>query len=111
MPLYNLFLYNQHSRVRYPQTLILSDLDAARRVAQRVAQVFMEVVPYWDELSPEQQSRYVVEITDQAGGLLLTVPFSEAKEATADQSESKPDEEKEALPDGLTDRAGESQEE
>ncbi|WP_371823224.1 MULTISPECIES: DUF6894 family protein [Microvirga] len=79
MPCYNLFLYNQHSRVRYPETLDLSDVDAAQRVARRVADVFMEVVPYWDELTAEQQGRYVVEIVDEAGGLLLTVPFIEAK--------------------------------
>lgn len=108
MPFYNLFLYNQHSRVRYPQTLILPDLDTAQRAAQRVANVFMEVVPYWGDLSREQQSGYVVEIADQAGGLLLTVPFNEAKEATADQSETKSDKEKEALPDCSSDRAGKS---
>lgn len=75
MPRYNLFLYNQHSRVRYPETLDVPDVDAAQRVARRVADVFMEVVPYWHELTAEQQSRYVVEIVGEAGGLLLTVPF------------------------------------
>jgi hypothetical protein len=79
MPRYNFFLYNQHSRVRYPETLELSDIDAAQRVARRVANVFMEVVPYWDDLTAEQQGRYVVEIADEADGLLLTVPFIEAK--------------------------------
>lgn len=79
MPRYNLFLYNQHSRVRYPETLDVPDLEAAQRVSRRVADVFMEVVPYWHELTAEQQSRYVVEIVDEAGGLLLTVPFMETE--------------------------------
>jgi hypothetical protein len=77
MPRYSLFLYNQHSRVRYPETLNLPDIGAARHVARRVANVFMEVVPYWGELSRDQQHRYVVEIVDEAGGVLLTVPFRE----------------------------------
>ena len=76
MPRYNLFLYNQQSRVRYPETLNLPDVTAAQHVARRVANIFMEVVPYWGDLSPEQQHRYVVEIMDEAGGLLLTVPFT-----------------------------------
>jgi hypothetical protein len=56
----NLFLYNQSSRVRYPETLDVPDVDAAHRIARRVADVFMEVVPYWDELTAEQQGRYGV---------------------------------------------------
>jgi hypothetical protein len=111
MPRYNLFLYNQHSRVRYPETLDLADIEAAQRIARRVANAFMEVVPYWGDLLPEQQSRYVVEIGDEAGGLLLTVPFMETKVAKADQSGTKPHRKKKALPDGSTDRAGKSQEE
>jgi hypothetical protein len=39
---------------------------------------------YWDELTPEQQERYVVEVMDEAGGLLLTLPFREAEQAKAD---------------------------
>jgi len=80
MPRYNLFLYNHHSRVRYPETLDVPDIEVAQRIAQRVANAFMDVVPYWSDLSPEQQSRFVVEIGDEAGGLLLTVPFMEAAE-------------------------------
>jgi hypothetical protein len=98
MPSYNLFLYNQHSRVRYPETLDVPDVDAAQRVARRVADVFMEVVPYWDELTPEQQHRYVVEIVDKAGGLLLTVPFREIKEPEPALSETAITGETEAPP-------------
>jgi len=75
MPRYNLFLYNQRKRVRYPETLDLPDVDAAQRVARRVANVFMDVVPYWNDLSPDQQGRYVVEIMGEASGLLMIVPF------------------------------------
>jgi hypothetical protein len=95
MPHYSLFLYNRRKRVRYPETLDLPNVDAAQRVARRVAKAFMEVVPYWDELPPEQQKRYVVEIVDEAGGLLLTVPFREVEEAKADPSD---DQKKEAPP-------------
>jgi hypothetical protein len=80
MPRYNLFLYNQYSRIRYPETLHLPDVDAARDVARKVAQVFMEVVPYWKDLSSQQQNDFVVQIVDEVGGLLLTVPFMEAAE-------------------------------
>ena len=111
MPGYNLFLYNQRSRVRYPETLDLPDVDAAQRVARRVANVFMEVVLYWRELSSDQQSRYMVEIMDETGGLLLTVPFMETEVAKADQSGTKPDKYKEAPPDGSSDGAEKSQEE
>jgi len=88
MPHYNLFLDNQYSRVRYPETLDLPDVDAARDVARKVAKVFMEVVPYWKDLSPDQQDAFVVEIVDETGGLLLTMPFREAAEAKADPSET-----------------------
>lgn len=75
MPRYNLFIYNQRKRIRYPETLNLPNVDAAQRVARRVANVFMDVVPYWSDLSPDQQCRYVVEIIDEAGELLLSVPL------------------------------------
>ena len=91
MPRYSLFLYNQQKRVRYPETLDLPDVDAAQRVARRVASVFMEVVPYWNDLAPDQQGRYVVEIVDEAGELLLTVPFNEAREEAVDETEARPD--------------------
>lgn len=91
MPRYNLFIYNRYRRVQYPETLSLPDLDAVQRIARKVAQVFIDVVPYWGELTPEQQRRYVVEVMDEAGVLLLAVPFKETEEARADQSGAKPD--------------------
>jgi hypothetical protein len=80
MPRYNLFLYNQDSRVRYPETLDLPDDDAAQRVARRVAEVFMRVVPDWNDLSPDQQDDFVVEVDDEDGQTILRVPFKEARE-------------------------------
>lgn len=82
MPRYNLFVCNQHKRVRYPESFDLPDLDTANDAAHRVAKVFMEVVTYWTELSPEQQDAFVVEIVDETGELLLTTPFR-ASEASA----------------------------
>jgi hypothetical protein len=111
MPRYSLFLYNQRKRVRYPETLNLPDVEAARRVAQRVADVFMKVVPYWDELTPEQQDRYVVEIMDEAGGLLLTVPFRQKKKRKVTRLQRLITRRKRPHQDQSTDGAGESQEE
>lgn len=81
MPQYSLFIWNQKSRVKYPRSFELPDLDAARSVALKVANVFAEVVPYWNRLSAEQRSGFVVEIVDEAGQMVLTVPFREAEES------------------------------
>jgi hypothetical protein len=80
MPQYNLFVCNQHNRIRYPRNFDLPDVEAARAAALRVAKVFMEVVPYWKDLSSKQQEGFVVQIVDEVGGLLLTVRFMEAAE-------------------------------
>jgi len=80
MPQYSLFVCSQHHRIRYPKSYDLPNVEAARRVALRVAKVFMEVVPYWDDLSSEQQSNFVVQIDDESGQTVLIVPFKEAKE-------------------------------
>ncbi|KFG67933.1 hypothetical protein [Microvirga sp. BSC39] len=111
MPRYNLFLYNQRKRVRYPETLDLPDVDAAQGIAQRVANVFMEVVPYWDELTSEQQNRYVVEIVDEAGELLLTVPFRRKRKRRLVRLKGSIIKRKRPHQDHSTDGAGESQEE
>ncbi len=58
----------------------LADIDAARTVALRIARAFAEVVPYWDSLTAEQQNGFVVEIVDETGETVLTVPFREAEE-------------------------------
>jgi hypothetical protein len=81
MPQYSLFVCRQHNRIKYPKSYNLPNVEAARRVALRVAKVFMEVVPYWNDLSPDQQNDFVVEIDDEGGQTVLIVPFKEAKGA------------------------------
>jgi hypothetical protein len=80
MAQYNLFVCNQHNRIRYPKNFDLPDVEAARAAALRVAKVFMEVVPYWNDLLPDQQTDFIVEIDDEGGQTVLIVPFNEAKE-------------------------------
>ena len=80
MPKYSFFVWNKRSRVRYPRTLELPDVEAAREVASRIARIFIEVVPYWGDLSSEQRNSFVVEIVDEDGQTVLMVPFREAEE-------------------------------
>jgi hypothetical protein len=82
MTAYSYFIWNKRSRVKYPKTFDLPDVDAAREVASRIARIFVEVVPYWGDLSSEQRSDIVVEIVDEAGETVLTVPFRETEELT-----------------------------
>ena len=105
MPRFNLFLYNQHSRVRYPETLNLPDIGAAQRIARKVANTFMEVVPYWNDLTSVQQGRYVVEIVDEAGGLLLAVPFRERPRRRVNRLRQLRKNKKKPHQDGSTDGA------
>ena len=86
MPQYTLFICNQHSRVKYPKSYDLPDVEAARQVALRVARVFVDVVPYWNDLLPDQQDSFVVEIDDQGGQTILIVPFREAQEPNPTRS-------------------------
>ncbi len=80
MPQYSFIVWNKHRRVKYPRTLDLPDVEAARQVALRIARVFVEVVPYWSSLSQKQKKAFVIEIADEAGQTVLTVPFMEVKE-------------------------------
>ena len=80
MPQYTLFISNQHRRIKYPKNYDLPDLEPARQVALRVARVFVDVVPYWDDLLPDQQDSFAVEIDDEGGQTILIVPFREAQE-------------------------------
>ena len=80
MPQYSLFICSQGERIRYPRSYDLPDVDAARRMALRVAKVFMDVVPYWNNLSSEQQNDFVVQIDDESGQTVLIVPFNDAQE-------------------------------
>ena len=80
MSQYSFFVWNKYRRVKYPRTLDLPDVEAARQVALRIARVFVEVVPYWSGLSQKQKNAFVIEVADEAGQTVLTVPFTEAKE-------------------------------
>jgi hypothetical protein len=80
MPKYNFVIWNKRSRVQYPKSFYLPDVEAARQVALRIARVFGEVVPQWDELSYHQQNNFAVEAVDESGRIVLTVPFREAEE-------------------------------
>jgi hypothetical protein len=82
MPQYHLFVCSQNNRIRYPKSYNLPDVEAARQVALRVAKVFMEVVPYWNDLARDQQDDFVVQI-DEGGQNVLIVPFKEAREPEA----------------------------
>ena len=81
MPQYTLFIWNKHRRIKYPRSVDLPDARAAREVALRLARVFTEVVPYWNDLSSKQQDNFVVEIVDEEGRTVLTVPFRDAEKS------------------------------
>jgi hypothetical protein len=80
MPQYTLFISNKHSRVRYPRSFDLPDVEAARQAALRLVRVFAEVVPYWNDLSASQQSNFMVEVLNEDGETVLTVPFTDGPE-------------------------------
>jgi hypothetical protein len=80
MAQYSFFVWNNRSRVKYPRILDLPDSDAALEAALKIARIFTEVVPYWNDLSSQQRDTFVVEIVDETGQTVLTVPFVEAEE-------------------------------
>jgi hypothetical protein len=80
MSQYGFFVWSNHGRVRYPRVLDLPDDAAARKAALKIANIFAEVVPQWKDLSSQQRNTFVVEIVNEAGQTVLTVPFREAKQ-------------------------------
>ena len=80
MPRYSFVVWNKRSRVKFPRSFDLDDVEAAREVATRIARVFGEVVPRWNELTYDQQNNFAVEVIDETGHTLLAVPFTEAEE-------------------------------
>lgn len=83
MPKYSFFVCNKRKRVKYPKSFYLADVEAARQVAVRIAQAFGRVVPGWNELSSNQHSNFAIDIVDEAGETVLTVPFKEAEQPKA----------------------------
>jgi hypothetical protein len=80
MPAYSVYVWNTRNRTKYPRIFDLPDVDAARAVALKIARIFVEVVSYWGDLSPTQRNDFVVEIMDEAGQTVLTVPFREVED-------------------------------
>jgi hypothetical protein len=80
MTKYSFIIWNKRSRVRYPRSFELTDVEAARELATRIARVFGEVVPRWNDLTYGQKNNFAVEVIDESGHTLLAVPFREAEE-------------------------------
>ena len=74
MPKYNFLLCSGRSRVKYPKSFHLTDIEAARQVGFRIARSTREVVPHWNDLTSDQQKNFAVEVVDGAGQTVLTVP-------------------------------------
>jgi len=80
MPQYSFFIWNKRSRVKYPTTFDLPDVEAARIIAIKIVRTFIAVVPHWKSLPPEQRVGFVVEVDNDAGQTELSIPFEEAEE-------------------------------
>ena len=82
MPKFNFFLCSGRSRVKYPKSFHLTDIEAARQVGFRIAQTTREVVPQWNDLTSDQQKNFAVEVVNGAGQTVLTLPCKEAVDLT-----------------------------
>ncbi len=80
MTKYSFVVWNNHSRVRYPRSFDLTDIEVVREVATRIAQIFGDIVPRWNDLTYDQQNDFAVEVIDDTGHTVLVVPFREAEE-------------------------------
>ena len=80
MTRYSFFVWNSRDRVKYPRSYDLPYVAAVRKVALKIAGVFINVLPNWSDLSFHQRNTFVVEIVDETGQTILTVPFREAKQ-------------------------------
>jgi len=81
MPKYSFFVRSRRNRIRYPKGFQLADVEAARQGAERIARAFSRVVPRWSELTSNQRKNFMVEVVDETGQTVLTVPFKDAEEA------------------------------
>ena len=80
MSKYSFHVCSKRSRVKYPKSFHLSDIEAARQVASRIARGFGSVVPHWKSLSVDQQSNYRVEAVDETGRRVLMVPIRQVEQ-------------------------------
>jgi hypothetical protein len=76
---YEFYFTNKHHRVKYPGSLALPSIEAAHGIAVRLARILIEASPYWKDLSARTRKTFVVEVVDEAGRTILTVPFIEAE--------------------------------
>lgn len=74
MPSYDLYLWIQQSRVKYPRSLNVPDVEAAHGIALRMARIFAETSPSRGEAWKEPCDHFVVEVVDEAGQAILIVP-------------------------------------
>jgi hypothetical protein len=80
MTQYSFFVWNNLGRIQYPRIVDLPDVRAARKAALKIAEIFVDVVPRWSDLSSHQRNTFVVEIVNDIGQTVLTVPFRDAKQ-------------------------------
>jgi hypothetical protein len=86
MPKYNFLLCSGRSRVKYPKSFHLTDIEAARQVGFRIARTTREVVPQWNDLPSDQQKTFAVEVVDGTGQTVLTLPCKGAEDLTLTMS-------------------------
>jgi hypothetical protein len=90
---YQLFLWNKHGRYRYPRSVNVPDVKAAHRLALRMAGVLLENALLWRGWSAEERKDFALDITDEAGQTVLTVPsrFVSATQSGLSSDEAEAD--------------------
>ena len=83
MPKYNFLLCDRRSRVRYPKSFYLTDIEAARQVARRIAWASDRSALQNNIRTGDRQSGLAVEIVDDTCRTVLTISSREAEEAKA----------------------------
>jgi len=78
MPQYSIYVLATRGRVKYPRSFDQPNAEAARKIALRIAQVFIKAIPGWEDLPPDEQDAFVLEIVNEKGQVVLTVPFNAA---------------------------------
>ena len=79
MPQYEFYFRHNDKRVKYPRSLNLLGIDAAHGVALKLARALIEASSFWTDLSAEARNALIIEVVDEAGQLVLSLPFIEAE--------------------------------
>jgi hypothetical protein len=79
MPQYEFYFRHNDKRVKYPRSLNLPGIDAAHEVALKLARALIKASAFWTDLSAETRNAFMVEIVDEAGQIVLTLPFIKAE--------------------------------